>query len=94
MVASNVLGEKIFDVNKDAYRSIIDFSEGSQVVSETVALNQNLYDNIVFVNGATTYNSDSDSSAIEMVIMKDLKMYLFIILFLVMDGILCQLLIQ
>ena len=64
VIKSNNFGEKVFNASNDVTRSIVGFSEGSRVASETISENPNIYDNVVFVNGSTRYNSDSTNSFI------------------------------
>ena len=56
-VASVHFAQKVFNVVDDPTRSIVGFSEGSQVTARIVSENPKLYDNVVFVNGSTFSSS-------------------------------------
>ena len=65
VITSNKFGEKVFGTTGDVTRSIAGCSEGAQIASITVSENPGVYDNVVFINGGTRYDSDPNYSSVK-----------------------------
>ena len=56
--ASSEFTEEVFNANRNVSRSVVGFSEGTRVASQTISEYPNLFDNVVFVNGSTRFNEN------------------------------------